>query len=126
VAASSLATLADVLSSEAFVEKRTRRRRRVLLAGKIAFGMAAADCTIRDITEMGARVHASSIVGLPEEVFLLIMREGLVVRARRVWSRPPLFGLKFIEAEGVESSRNPQSAALRQIWQEWVDQQRSG
>jgi hypothetical protein len=107
-----------------FIEKRTRRRRRVLLAGKLAFGMVASDCTIRDLTEVGAKVLAPTVAGVPDEVFLLIMREGLVVRARRVWSKPPLFGLKFLEAEDVETSAKPQAAPLRRIWSEWVSQQR--
>ena len=125
MAHSRLARLAHQVEAAPFIEKRSRKRRRVLLAGKLAFGMVASDCTIRDLTEAGAKIHAPSVAGVPDEVFLLIMREVLVIRARRVWSKAPDFGVRFLEAEDVETSATPQAAPLRRIWSEWVGQQRS-
>jgi hypothetical protein len=91
----------------------------VQLAAKIALGSTAADCTIRDISVTGARLDAPSVLRLPDEVHLLILREGLVVRARRVWSRFPLCGLNFIGAEAVERSTHPQASPLRDAWTDW-------
>lgn len=107
-------------------ELRGRRRQRVFLAGKIAHGMVVCDCTIRDLSPAGARVHVPSVIGLPDEVRLLVLREGLLVRARRIWTRETLFGLEFVEAEDIQKSRKPQAEPMRRIWQAWVAQQAKG
>ena len=101
-----------------FVERRVKRRKRVQLPAKIAFGASAADCMIRDLTDTGARIHAPTVLGLPDQVFLLIMSEGLVVRTRRVWADFPAFGLKFLEVEPIEKSTRPETAPLRLAWEE--------
>jgi hypothetical protein len=120
-----LETLADEMMLGSPVEQRATRRKRVLLAAKVAFGMTMADCTIRDLSEGGARIHAPTVLGLPNEVDLLIMREGLVVRAKRIWAGFPHFGLKFLAAEGVEKSTRPQAAFLRGAWEDWLRSQHS-
>jgi hypothetical protein len=102
------------------VEKRSRRRQRVLLVGKVAHGMAVHDCTIRDLSERGARVHVPMAIGLPEEVRLLILREGLLVRTRKIWSRETLHGLEFIEAEDIQTCMKPQAEPLKRLWRQWV------
>jgi hypothetical protein len=103
---------------ESFVERRVKRRKRVQLPAKIAFGASAADCMIRDLTDSGARIHAPTVLGLPDQVFLLIVSEGLVVRTRRVWADFPAFGLRFLEVEPIEKSTRPETAPLRLAWEE--------
>ena len=104
--------------AESFVERRGKRRKRVQLPAKIAFGATAADCMIRDLTDGGARIHAPTVLGLPDQVFLLITSEGLVVRTRRVWADFPAFGLRFLEVEPIEKSTRPETAPLRLAWEE--------
>jgi hypothetical protein len=99
------------------VEQRGSPRKQVNLAAKVVLGDAAGDCTIRDISETGAQVHAPSVLRLPGEVHLLIMSEGLLIHARRVWSRFPVSGLQFISAEEIEKSTHPQSAMLKEAWE---------
>ncbi len=101
-------------------EKRAAPRKRVLLAAKVSFNMTVADCTIRDLSDTGARIHAPSVLGLPDEVHLLILREGLVVHARRVWAQFPAFGLKFLAAEEIDECERPRVAPLRKAWEEWL------
>jgi hypothetical protein len=101
------------------LDRRAAPRRRVQLAAKVAVGASTADCTITDISEGGAGVHAPSVLRLPEEVYLLILSEGLVIRARRVWARFPRCGLEFLSAQEVESSKRRQTAPLRQAWAKW-------
>ena len=103
---------------ESYVERRVKRRKRVQLPANIAFGASAADCMIRDLTDSGARIHAPTVLGLPDQVFLLIMSEGLVVRTRRVWADFPAFGLRFLEVEPIEKSTRPETAPLRLAWEE--------
>ena len=109
----------DKPTTRSSVEKRAVRRRRVRLAAKVAFGATMADCTIRDISDSGARVHAPTVLGLPEEVHVLIFREGRIMRAKRVWDDFPFFGLRFLSTEPAEGGAGPQTAALRGAWDDW-------
>lgn len=105
---------------EPITEKRSKRRLRVFLAGKVSHGGFSTDCTIRDLNDLGAKIHVPTAIGLPEEVSLLILREGMVVRCKQIWSKPPLYGLQFIEAEDVQKSTRPQHVALKRVWLEWT------
>jgi hypothetical protein len=100
----------------AAAERRTKGRKRVTFAAKLALGTSVADCTVRDLSDAGARIDAPSVRSLPDEVFLLILDEGVVVRARCAWARLPSFGLKFIDAESIEESTRPQTVALKIAW----------
>jgi len=117
--------LAGAAPAQPIEEKRAKRRHRVFLAGKISHGGYTTDCTIRDLNDVGARVHIPSAIGLPDEVSLLILREGLVVRCKRIWARPPLYGLAFVEAEDIQSARRAHHVALRQVWLDWTSRQSS-
>jgi hypothetical protein len=116
IALSTLADLAQPPAAEGAVEQRQRRRHRVLLAGKLAFGRFCADCTIRDLTASGAQVHAPAVLGLPDIVFLLILKEGIVVRAERIWARAQKFGLAFLDAQAIETADYPAAPVLQAAW----------
>ena len=100
----------------AAAERRTKGRQRANLAAKIAIGTTVADCTVRDLSNAGGRIEAPAVRSLPDEVFLLILDEGVVVRARCAWARFPSFGLKFIDAESIEASTRPETTALKIAW----------
>jgi hypothetical protein len=100
----------------AAAERRAKGRKRVNLAAKLALGTTVADCTVRDLSDAGGRIEAPFVRSLPDEVFLLILDEGVVVRARCTWARLPSFGLKFIDAESIEESTRPETAVLRLAW----------
>ena len=104
-----------------YLEKRTVRRSRVLFAGKLTNGHGLVmDCTIRDLNDEGARVYVPSAIGLPDEVALLVLRDGLVRLSRRIWSRAPLFGLQFLDAEDINTTTKAQYEPLKRIWREWL------
>ena len=109
----------------ALPDNRARRRHRVLLAGVVCFGPdVIADCTIRDLSELGARLHIPEVLGLPPELSVVVMQEGVVFRARRVWAKAPLFGVEFLEAENLERTTKPAYAALRRTWHAWAEKSR--
>jgi hypothetical protein len=76
-------------------DRRGGRRQAVTLTGTIYYGSASADCTIRDLSETGALIHAPSVKWLPNDLQLLIAKEHVILPARRVWSRAPEFGIAF-------------------------------
>lgn len=109
--------------NETEVEQRGSPRANVFLAAKVAAGGGAVDCTVRDISETGAKLHAPSVLRLPDKVHLLILSEGLLIHADRVWARFPLCGLKFITFEEIGDSTHPQAGPLQQAWEAWRAQQ---
>jgi hypothetical protein len=108
--------------SETEVEQRATPRERVSMAAKVAIGGAAVDCTVVDLSETGAQLHAPSVLRLPEKVHLLIPSAGLLIHADRVWARFPLCGLKFITFEELEDGAQPQAGPLQIAWESWCAQ----
>ena len=112
-------------SEPEMVDQRGAPREPVCMAAKVAAGGAALDCTIRDISETGARLDAPFVLRLPDKVHLLILSEGLLIHAQRVWARFPLCGLKFVTFEEIEDSTHPQAGPLQAAWQAWRLQQQA-
>lgn len=76
-------------------EKRIAPRHRVLKRGTLAFGGGGIDCTVRSMSETGARVDVESVVGVPQEVTLVIESDRFARRARSVWKKEKQIGLAF-------------------------------
>ena len=108
------------------VEQRASPREQVSMAAKVAIGEAAVDCTVSDIGETGAQLHAPSVLRLPDKVHLLILSGGLLIHADRVWARFPLCGLKFITFEEIADSTHPRAGPLQIAWEAWRVQQQAG
>jgi PilZ domain len=76
-------------------EKRAAARRRVLKAAKIEFTGSAIDCTVRNLSKLGAALNVASPVGIPDEFVLVIPGDGLRVPCRVVWRKPDQIGIRF-------------------------------
>ena len=107
------------------VEQRASPREKVFVAAKVAVGGDAVDCTVTDISATGAQLHAPTVLRLPEKVHLLVLSEGLLIHARRVWALFPLCGLEFITFEEIEGSTHPQAGPLKEAWEAWRAQQQT-
>lgn len=79
----------------AMTEKRIAQRHRVLKRGILAFGGGGIDCTVRSLSETGARVDVESPVGVPQEVTLVIESEKFARRCHPVWKKEKQIGLAF-------------------------------
>ena len=84
-------------------ERRKAPRRRVLKEGKIVFadGLRVFDCTIRDLSEGGAKLLIASTVGLPDTFHLYEKSSGMLYSATVAWRQTNSIGVKF---EGPPSS----------------------
>jgi len=80
-------------------ERRTHYRRRTLLSGQLAFnnGWGALDCTVRDLSEGGAKIEIGSWLNLPRELELYLDR-GDRFRCERVRYIDNLMGVRFLDA----------------------------
>lgn len=99
-------------------ENRRAARKQVLLSGKIAYAGGAYNfnCTIRDISETGARVAISRGQGIPNSVYLIDLRSRVAHDARVVWQRSPLFGLTFLTTYPLAQPLEPHLEFLRRLW----------
>jgi hypothetical protein len=78
-------------------EQRKVPRRRTLKGGRIVFneGYASFSCTIRDMSEHGAKLRLESVLGIPSE-FTLMFDDGSPPRKCVVrWRDPTSLGVEF-------------------------------
>ncbi|MGV8839790.1 MAG: PilZ domain-containing protein [Bauldia sp.] len=69
------------------VERRRRHRNRVLKGALVVFGNhdRAIDCTIRNLSDEGAKVTLGSTLGVPDTFELMIPAEHRIAPARAIW-----------------------------------------
>jgi hypothetical protein len=97
-------------------EKRKVPRRRVLKEGKIVYadGLRVLDCTIRDISEDGARLLIANTVGLPDKFQLFEKTSGLLYPASIAWRQPNSIGVHFDgPASSIHDPANKRFARLK-------------
>jgi len=99
---------------------RGARRNRVLMEGKVTYALGARsiDCTIRDLSETGARVRLSGPEPVPETVVLIQMRSGVAYEAAVAWAKDRDLGLTFLAAHRLNEDCPPDMAPLRRLWLE--------
>ena len=82
--------------SDNITERRRATRHRVLKGGRLAFdGGGGVDCTVRNISQTGARVVVANPVGLPESFTLLIEVDHFTRQCHPVWSHDRHIGVAF-------------------------------
>ena len=100
------------------VNERRASRKRTLLGGKVIYaeGNSVHDCTIRDISENGARIALARGECIPTRVFLMDRRTANVYEARVTWIKVPDFGLSFVNTYSLESELPPELQFLNRVW----------
>ena len=100
-------------------ERRAQKRRRVLLQGKIVYphNSFSADCTIRDLSDGGARILISPEAIAPEP-FLIVVKNAVVHQSSTVWQKDNQAGLRF---DGSVSLSGETPLHLRNIQRIWVE-----
>jgi PilZ domain len=93
--------MASILKQEAdHEERRNGRRQRVLKDGKIVFNLlgSVVDCTIRDLSEFGAKLMCKDWRAVPEEFSLVTLTDGQMRDAQVRWRQGSLIGIAFTGA----------------------------
>jgi hypothetical protein len=77
-------------------ERRKTPRQRVLKGGRIVVndGFSTFQCTLRNVSEAGARLKLASIVGIPDS-FLLLMDDGRKFNCTVIWRTATELGVAF-------------------------------
>jgi PilZ domain len=78
-------------------ELRIARRNKVLKAGKIliAGNLGVVDCTIRDMSETGARIVTGDQMAIPNAFRLVVPMDNIMREAIVKWRRGTLIGIAF-------------------------------
>ncbi len=81
------------------VENRLNKRWRTVLKGHAVFNNRAAvlDCSVQDLSDVGARICFSDALELLPEFELEIPSRRLRLPARLIWSRKTNHGVMFLE-----------------------------
>ena len=100
------------------MERRGARRRRVLFSGALCSldGTRCHDCTIRDMTELGAHVVVPNSPSLDTKIFLLHVRDGIAYEAFVVSKLRNSVSLRFTSATSLANNDDPNVRCLRELW----------
>jgi PilZ domain len=86
-----------ILTIVAEENKRGAPRARVLKGAKILAldRWTVVDCTVRDISETGAKLLCGDPMAIANEVRFLLPTENTIRNARVVWRRETMIGIEF-------------------------------
>jgi hypothetical protein len=95
-------------------ERRKLHRARTLKGGRIVFnrGFGAAECTVRNLTDLGALLEIGEVVGIPSEFELQINSEIRRNSCRVIWRDGRRLGVIFVDpAPDTASPQRPDPPA---------------
>ena len=100
------------------------RRRRTLLNGKLVYsegrfepdGAFTLDCTVRDISEGGAKIVVRQRQALPPNLYLIVVKYCVAYWARVVWLDLPARGLQFSKTYSLSAPLPHDLRFLRRVW----------
>ena len=116
--------MADTVDKDG-AESRNEPRRRVLLSGKIVYGVPemTLDCAVGDLSESGARVRLEGPEPLTNPIYLIIVRLGVAFLASEAWRNGAVVGLLFTRKIELKDPPADLPPLVRRIW---VEQTREG
>lgn len=81
------------------IERRKFRRARTILGGVICFNgrQSTVECSVRNLSTAGARIHFTNTALLPDEFDLAIPRKERTWRVRTIWRAEDTAGVAFFE-----------------------------
>lgn len=98
-------------------QRRASQRSRTLLEGHIVYNnrLSRMECTVRDLSETGARIVFAQHVKVPVEFELQIPKKKLIRRAQVMWYDGQNHGVMFLddgEANDVSSRAQDEAGTL--------------
>lgn len=98
--------------------ERRKARKPVLLTGIIASagGDSSLDCTIRDLSETGARIVPAKGAQCPDEFYLINVRDRVAYKAKLVRSEGLEAGIVFQKTLPLAAVTDPALGFLKKMW----------
>jgi len=99
-------------------ERRPHPRRRMLLGGVVVSGNGGCvfDCSIRNLSESGAKIVCAKGVHLPPSFHLIIVRDRIVCEARLSRRDGDAYGVAFKQRLPLSEITDPTLNHLTQLW----------
>lgn len=98
----------DVVSAEALEQRRVAKRMRVLKSAKIVLdNWRAIDCTLRDVSDTGAKILINSTSNVPQKFRLFFVADNTIRDAQIAWKQHDMLGVHF--------TSEPKTCALRKF-----------
>ena len=100
-------------------DRRPKGRRRALLGGMVVHsgGRFTFPCTIRNLSEDGARIAFKKGQMMPSEFFLVDTWAGQGHRARIAWVTATEAGVAFSESFDMSGITDPSLGYLKRFWE---------
>src|SRR5262249_19669035 len=95
-------------------------RKRIPLSAKMTdlAGKWVADCTIRDLSPVGAQVSLPTGEPIPETVYLIEVTGRVAYKANVAWWRPQSAGLAFQDTHQLDHEQPDRPEFLQRVWME--------
>ena len=77
-------------------DRRAIPRHKVLKAGSIEFDGSCVDCTIHNLSDIGAGIEVASPFGIPHEITLNILTQHVRQHGYVVWRKEKRIGVTFL------------------------------
>jgi len=100
-------------------DRRPKSRRRALLGGVVMHsgGRFSFPCTIRNLSETGARIAFKKGQMMPSDFYLVDTWAGQGHRARIVWVKAAEAGVAFAESFDMNGITDPALGYLKRFWE---------
>jgi c-di-GMP-binding flagellar brake protein YcgR len=110
-------TLTNSPDPPPLAERRPKPRKRVIFGGRIVYqnGERHFDCTIRDISETGAKIALKPGVPIPSSVYLIDIRSRIVHEAKVMWNNGREAGLQFLSSFAVAAIEKKELLYLKRL-----------
>lgn len=101
-------------------ERRSGNRRRALLGAIVTYddGKFSFPCTVRDLSETGARIAIPNGAQIPSQFYLIIVRDCVAYDARRTWQNGAEAGADFDRTIHLADISDPALGYLNRLWLE--------
>jgi hypothetical protein len=99
-------------------DRRPANRKQVLLTGIVAYdaGQRSFDCTIRDLSQSGARIAAAKGAQFPPEFYLINIRDRVAYEAKVARSDGLEAGVVFKKVLPLSGLSDPNLGYLKRMW----------
>ena len=112
--------MADDASGIAAIERRISPRRKTRFKATIVFGddRSTAGCTVRDLSETGARLKLDPSDLVPTRFHLIWLADRAVLEVEAVWRSQGEMGIKFLSKHNIQGRLSSELAAVCRAWEQ--------
>ena len=109
-------TAKDILAASA--DSRLAARKRVLMSGLVVqeAGAEVFGCTVLDVSTSGARVRVAVDRMVPKQFHLVIVRNRIAHKARVMWQRQQLAGVRFESTYTIDNQLPEELRFIQKLW----------